>query len=104
MPVDLVWLPQALKDVRDIYVRIGLEQPQAAERFFDSFERKAKLLAEQPRMGARHPEIGPSARMLVDAPFLILYETIPDDDDMPVERVQIVRVVDGRRDLRGLLI
>jgi len=103
MPVDLVWLPQALRDVRDIYVRIGLEQPKAAERFFDSFERKARLLAEQPHMGARYPEIGPGVRMLVDAPFLILYETIPDDDDASVQRVQIVRVIDGRRDLRALL-
>lgn len=37
--------------------------------------------------------------MLVDAPYLLLYRTIPDADDV-AERVEIVRVVDGRRDLR----
>jgi len=42
MPADLRWLPQTLADVRDIYVQIGLEQPMAAERFFDSFERKGR--------------------------------------------------------------
>lgn len=83
-------------------MHIGLEQPQAAERFFDAFERKASLLMEQPRLGARRPEIRPSARMLVEAPFLMLYETIPDTDDGPIETVQIVRVVDGRRDLNAL--
>jgi len=38
--------------------------------------------------------------MLVEAPFVLLYETIPDTDDGPVEWV--VRVVDGRRDLNRL--
>jgi len=33
---------------------------------------------------------------------VILYETIPDTDDDPVDHVEIVRVVDGRRDLRSL--
>ena len=56
-------------------------------------------LADQPRMGVRRPDIRPSTRMLVEAPFLLLYETIPDTD---VECVEIVRVVDGRRDLRHL--
>ncbi|NKL67143.1 type II toxin-antitoxin system RelE/ParE family toxin [Rhizobium leguminosarum] len=103
MPASLVWLPQALADVREIYVQIGLEQPQAAERFFDSFERKARLLANQPRLGARRPEIRPSARVLVEAPFVMLYETVPDTDEGPVETVQIVRVIDGRRDLHSLV-
>ncbi|WP_363791155.1 hypothetical protein [Mesorhizobium sp.] len=59
-------------------------------------------LADQPRMGIRRPDIRPSTRMLVAAPFLLLYETIPDTDDGLVEQVEIVRVVDGRRDLSRL--
>ncbi|MBB5665977.1 type II toxin-antitoxin system RelE/ParE family toxin [Rhizobium leguminosarum] len=102
MPVDLVWLPQALADVRDIYVQVGLEQPQAAERLFDSFERKAKLLIEQPRLGRRRPEIRPGARMLVEAPFVMLYETVPDTDKGPIQTVNIVRVLHGRRDFASL--
>ncbi len=39
--------------------------------------------------------------MLVESPSLILYEVTPDTDTGPVERIEIVRVVDGRRDLRG---
>ncbi len=102
MAVNLVWSPQAIADVENIYVEIGLEQPRAAERFLDSFERKATLLAEQPRMGVRRPDVRPSARMVVEAPFVMLYETIPDTDDGPVDSVVIVRVVDGRRDLRAI--
>lgn len=37
--------------------------------------------------------------MLVERPFLIFYELTPDMDQGPVELIEIVRVVDGRRDL-----
>jgi len=52
--------------------------------------------------GERHPEIFPSARMLVEAPYIILYETVPDTDGDKIRSVKIVRVSDGRRDLRIL--
>jgi toxin ParE1/3/4 len=41
--------------------------------------------------------------MLVEGPYLILFETHPDTDEGPVDEVEIVRVVDGRRDLTHLL-
>ena len=53
-------------------------------------------------MGARRPDISPPARMLVEAPYLILYEIFPDTDDGPIDQVEIVRVVDGRRNLLSL--
>lgn len=37
--------------------------------------------------------------MLVEAPFLVLYRTVPDTDEGPLDHIEIVRVVDGRRDL-----
>jgi len=86
----------------EIYALIGLEQPAAAERYFDRIEAKAKLLQSQPRMGLRRPDIRPSVRMLVEAPYLLLYRTLPDTDDGPVDAVEIIRLVDGRRDLKKL--
>ena len=103
MVVKLVWSPQAENDVINIYVEIGLHQPQAAERYYKRFQQKVSLLVDQPRLGQRHPEIAPGARMLVEAPYVILYETIPDTDRGPVHTVEVVRVVDGRRDLRSFL-
>lgn len=41
--------------------------------------------------------------MLVVAPYLILYDTKPDSDEDAIETVRIVRVIDGRRDLKELL-
>src|ERR1700742_1034531 len=84
MPVELVWSNQARNDLLDIYVMIGLEQPAAAERYFDRIEAKAELLKSQPRMGVRRSDIRPSMRMLVEAPYLLLYRTDPDIDEGPI--------------------
>jgi len=102
MPADVIWSRQARADLLDIYVLIGLEQQAAAERYFDRIEAKAALLASQPRIGVRRRDIRPMMRMLVEAPYLILYRTDPDTDEGPIATVEIVRVVDGRRELSRL--
>ena len=45
----------------------------------------------------------PSARVLVEGSYLILFETHPDTGEGLVDWVEIVRVVDGRRDLPNLI-
>ncbi|KQP86232.1 plasmid stabilization protein [Methylobacterium sp. Leaf119] len=100
---EVVWSRLARTDLLDIYVSIGSHDPAAAERLYDRIEERARQLALQPRMGPRRPEIRPSTRILVETPFLILYETIPDTDDAPVREVEIVRVLDGRRDVSVVL-
>lgn len=102
MAAKLVWTPKARADAKQIYLDIGKEQPRSAERYFQSFRAKAEMLADYPRLGQRHPEIFATARMLVEAPYVILYETIPDDDEADVHTVEIVRVVDSRRDLTAI--
>ncbi|MGU3536387.1 type II toxin-antitoxin system RelE/ParE family toxin [Methylobacterium sp. A54F] len=99
MAVRLIWSTLARDALLDLYIRIGRENPAAAERFYDRIEERAAQLADQPRMGPRRPDIRPSARILVEAPYLILYETVPASDEGPVACVAIVNVVDGRRDL-----
>jgi len=102
MATRLTWSHAARLDVLEIYQDIALEQPAAAERWFDRIEVKAGLLAAQPRIGMRRSDIRPAMRMLVEAPYLILYRTDPDNDDGPVRAVEIIRVVHGRRDLGAL--
>lgn len=102
MRVKLLWTPQAREDLLDIYLTIGLDNPAAAERIYAAIEAKTELLASHPRLGPRRPEIRSPTRLLVERPYLILYETRPDTDVGPVEAVEIVRVIDGRRDLTSL--
>ena len=102
MPVELIWSPQAEADLFKLYIDIGLEHPDAAERYYQRIEHKAELLRGQPRMGVRRRDIRAAVRMLVEAPFVILYETTPDTDEGAVDLIEIVRVVNGRQDLRSL--
>lgn len=102
MAVEVVWSRLAREDVRGIYLGLMDKNPAAAERLLDRIEERVRQLADQPRLGPRRAEIRPTTRVLVEAPYLILYETIPDPDDRPVAEVEIVRVLDGRRDLATL--
>ena len=65
-------------------------------------EAKATLLTALPRIGVRRPDIRSGLRMLVQAPYLILYRIEPDTDEGEVSMIEIVRVVDGRRELTHL--
>jgi toxin ParE1/3/4 len=100
MAADLVWRPRAREDLLNIYEFIALDDQAAAERLITSIEAKAAMLARYPRMGLRRPEIRKTTRILVEGPYLILYETHPNTDEGPIDSVEIVRVVDGRRELR----
>jgi toxin ParE1/3/4 len=99
MAANLTWRPQAREDLLLIYEFIGLDNRTAAERLFNSIEDKVTLLVDHPRLGPRRPHLRPGARVLLEGPYLILYETHPDTDDGPIDEIEIVRVVDGRRDL-----
>jgi toxin ParE1/3/4 len=54
------------------------------------------MLAEFPEIGTLREDIGPSVRVLVVGNYLVLYRARDD-------RVDIVRVLHGARDLRDLL-
>jgi toxin ParE1/3/4 len=99
MSPTLVWTPQAREDLLDIYVTIGFDNPDAAERLYTAIEERVTFLTMHPRLGVRRPEIAPSARMLVEGVYLILYETHPNTDDGAIDEVEIVRVVHGHREL-----
>lgn len=103
MPLEIAWTQQAREDLLSIYILIGLEQPAAAERYYERIERKVRLLADQPSLGARRPDLRRGLRMLIEHPYIILYRTLPDADENSITGVQIVRIVDGRQDLPGLL-
>lgn len=71
MGVPLNWSKEAREDLLDIYVVIGLDNAQAAERVYDRLERRAESRRNQLRLGPRRSDIRPSMRMLVENPYLI---------------------------------
>jgi toxin ParE1/3/4 len=99
----IVITPCAEDELAEIWLSIAVDNEAAAEQIVRTIAQKIDRLSDQPRLGPRRPDIRPSARLLVHAPYLILYETHPDTDTGPVDFVEIVSIVDGRRDLSGLL-
>jgi toxin ParE1/3/4 len=95
--------PAAERDLEDIWLTIAADNPPAATRVVRAIGARIDQLAHHPRLGPRRPDIQPRARILVEGPYLILYETHPETDDGPIDWVGIVRVVDGRRDLARLI-
>jgi toxin ParE1/3/4 len=102
MAVELLWTPRAEDDLLEIYTFVALENPAAADRLLEKLESGVDLLPHHPRLCQRRPEIRPSLRALTEWPYLVLYEIHPDSDEGPVTSVEIVRIVDGRRDLSNL--
>jgi toxin ParE1/3/4 len=94
--------PAAEGDLEDIWAAIAAENPSAATRLLRKRGAQIDRLATHPRLGPRRPDIRAAARILVVSPYLILFETHPDTDEDPVREVEIIRVVDGRRDLAQL--
>ena len=102
MKPELLWTPQAREDLFDVYLTIGFDNPEAAERIHTALEQRVDQLHHSPRLGVRRPVIAPSARVLIEGVYLILYETHPDTDEGLIEAVEIVRIIHGHRDLSRL--
>jgi toxin ParE1/3/4 len=100
--IEVFRSPAAELDLEDIWLTIAAENPSAATRIVRAIGARIGQLARHPRLGPRRRDIQPTARMLVEGHYLILFETHPDTDNGPIDRVEIIRVVDGRRDLKVL--
>jgi toxin ParE1/3/4 len=86
---------RARQDLLDIWLYIAPRNPVAADRVFDRIEASCQLLRDHPELGPARPEIADNARALLIERWLALYRLI--------ERgVQVVRIVDGSRDLAKL--
>ena len=89
-------LPQAIRDVDDIWLRIATDDPAAATRLVERLATGIARLADFPESGPARPEIGSGARSVTLGNYLVLYRVERDS-------VDIVRVVHGGRAIVGSL-
>lgn len=85
----------ARTDLDDIWLYIARDSATTADSFLDLLVSKFPLLAANPEMGARRPELAAELRSFPVKNYLILYRKQKD-------HLEIVRVVSGFRDLKGL--
>lgn len=86
---------RAKQDLLDIWLWIARDNVGLADAVLDRIERRASKLSQHREMGVARPEIGEGARGLAVERWLVLYRLVDGG-------VQIVRVVDGARDLARL--
>ena len=91
----IVRSPSADEDLINIWVRIASENKVAADHVYDRIIERIFDLADFPDLGPKRPEIA-DMRSLSVMSYLILYR-------VEVDRVVIVRIVHGARDLTSLL-
>ena len=90
MAIELKWTPRAEEDLIEIYSLIALDSLAAADRVLARLQTSVEMLARNPRIFARRLDIRPLTRVLIEEPYLVLYEIHPDTDQGPIRSVEIV--------------
>jgi toxin ParE1/3/4 len=88
---------RAKEELRQLWRYIAAENPAAADRLLLRIDNKLQILRDFPDIGTMRDDIRPGFRMLVEGNYLLLYE-----HDAASNSVELIAVVDGRRDLSGL--
>jgi toxin ParE1/3/4 len=87
---------RAREDLLDIWAHIARHTNlRAADRVYDLIEKRCATLRAHPQIGRARTEIADEARAIVIERWIAFYRIVGSD-------VQIVRVVDGARDLASV--
>lgn len=97
----VLWTETAARDLEDIIAFIAADSPGNARRVLASLKERAAALESHPTLGRVVPELAlfgfQTWRELIVNPYRLFYR-------VEVERVFVLAVLDGRRDLEDLLL
>lgn len=82
---------RAEEDIRSIWRTIASDNPKAADHVFNSIMDRIELACEHPFIGSARPELGIGVRVLVESPYIIIYE--PRENE-----IYVASIVHGARD------
>jgi toxin ParE1/3/4 len=95
------WAEAAVRDLEELISYIAADSPLNAERILDKLEKRARTLKTAPTRGRVVPELAHSGirswRELIVKPYRIIYRI--DEGS-----VNVLAVLDGRRELQDLLL
>jgi plasmid stabilization system protein ParE len=96
----IVVSPRADSDWDEILDRLVLRGGYAvAHRYASGLDTIYENLLKSPAMGSPRPQYGQDTRIVVLSPYLVIYDHLIDEDT-----VQIVRILDGRRNVTRRLV
>jgi len=82
-------------DTADIWQYIAEDNPIAADKLIELFDKKLKLAAESPGLGRPRDDLMPGLRSIRVSKYLLFYRSVPDG-------IELIRVLHGARDLPRL--
>src|ERR1043166_7569139 len=88
----IIRAPAAEADAVEIWAYIAADNPSAADRLLNRFDRIFLKLSAQPHLGKAVEEIAPRLRFIPIGSCLILYRALEDG-------VEIARILHGARDI-----
>jgi toxin ParE1/3/4 len=92
----LLLSPLAARDLEEIGDFLFTHNPQAAVEIVERFWKVSRMLRENPKLGQARPDLSEGLRHFPMRPYIVFYRAIENG-------VEIVRFVDGRRDLGTLI-
>lgn len=87
--------PEARSDLDETWHYIAQDNPDAADKYISAIVSRFPTLTSMPHMGRERPELAPGLRSFVVGHHVIFYRLFNGG-------VEIVRVLDGVRDLPPL--
>ncbi len=75
-------------------MHIALDNPEAARDFTAGLVRRCRLIGSNPFIGRRRSELGFDIRVFTFRGYRICYEVVED-------RVDIIRIIEPKRDIEG---
>ena len=92
----VIFAHAARQDLLDIWLYIAVNNSEAVgARIYRPIAGSCRRLAEYPELGRSRPEIAEDARSLLVERWLVLYQIMGTN-------VQVVRIIDGARDLKRI--
>jgi toxin ParE1/3/4 len=93
---ELLLSPLAAADLENIGDYLSARNERAAAAVVERFWEVSQMLSQNPKLGQARPDIARELRHFPMHPYIVLYREIESG-------IEIVRFVDGRRDLRKLV-
>lgn len=90
---------KARQDLLEIWQGVAIHDPEAANRQLSRIEDAIAALADFPHIGAPKEDVLAGSRTILKSPHLVFYRVFEAE-----RLVQILRVLDGRRDMKPLFL
>ena len=87
---------RAEQDLIDIWLSVAADSPASADTLLDMLDAKARMLADNPKMGVARDDIMSGLRYFPWRNYLIFYHVVDDTNE-------IYRYIHGARDYTTLL-